>query len=226
LGDFDGDGRADLVSGSNCCDPQRVYLFLRKPDGSFAGRRDVTFELPGHIPGLSRGRSRPHLLDWNGDGDTDLIVGYPGEWKLQVSAGPLAGKSKVAVRPAALPAPPGVNPVHFSFADWDGDGRFDLLAAAQYQESKDGPWSYGIYWFRNTAAKGEPAFAPGSRILALPAPWELNACSVVDWGQDGRLDLVVSMARDWKRKPDGGWSVESQLWLYRRRAASRSKAAA
>jgi hypothetical protein len=90
----------------------------------------------------------------------------------------------------------------------------------KYQEAKDGPFSYGIYWFRNTSAKGEPKFAPARRLLTIPAPWELNAFSVVDRGQDGRLDLVVSVSKGWKLGEGGRgwWPVASELWLYRRKA--------
>jgi hypothetical protein len=194
---------------------------MRKPDGSLAARREVRLERPGIDPvfrRFARGRTRPHLLDWDRDGHTDLVVGYPGNWTLQVSAGRLAGKTEVAVKPFAVPAPPQTQPVYFGFADWDRDGRFDLLAAVQYRQTKDGPWGCGIYWFRNTSARGEPSFTPASRLLTIPAPWELNAFAVVDRRQDGRLDLVVSVTRDWKQKKDGRWAVRSELWLYRRRA--------
>jgi hypothetical protein len=200
------------VSGSNCCDPERVFLFLRKPDGSFAARREVRFELPGHDPVYMVGQSHPHLLDWDGDGRTDLVVGQPGSWTLSVSAGPLAGKTEVAVKPFALPAVPDAKPWYFAFADWDGDGRFDLLAAVQYRDETDGRWHYGIFWLRNTAAKGEPTFAAPSRLLTIPAPWESGAFAVVDRGRDGCPDLVVSVSR---KRTSG---VESQLWLYRRKA--------
>jgi hypothetical protein len=208
------------VSGSNCCDPGRVFLFPRNADGSFAARREVRLERPGVSPiGLDvfRGRTRPHLLDWKGDGHTDLVVGYPGDWSLYVTAGPLAGKTEVAVKPFPLPAIPHTTPWHFAFADWDGDGRSDLLVAVSYRQETGGP-KYDIYWFRNTSAKGEPAFAAGRRLLTIAEPWELNAFAVVDRNRDGRSDVVVSLTRGWTRKEDGGWSSESQLWRYRRRA--------
>ena len=67
-------------------------------------------------------------------------------------------------------------------------------------------------------ANGEPKFAAPSRLLTVPAPWELNGFSVVERGQGGRLDLVVSVSKnlymDWT---DGTFHVESQLWLYRRK---------
>jgi hypothetical protein len=221
LGDFDDDGRLDLVSGSNCCDPETVHLFLGRAGGTFADRREIKFERPGLDPTLrllARGTTRPLLRDWNRDGRTDLVIGYVGSTTLLVSAGPLAGKTTVKVEPVALPKIPNANPVYFGVADWDDDGAFDLLAAMQYREAKDHHWSYGVYWFRNTSAQGEPTFAPPSRLLALPRPWELNAFAVVDDGRGGVSGLVVSMVKDWKRNPKGGgWSGVSHLRLYRRK---------
>jgi hypothetical protein len=215
-------------------------LFLRKKDGAFAARQEVRFKLPKSLGlgsgllGFARAVTNPHLLDWDGDGHTDLVIGHSegwagGEWTLYVCAGPLAGKTEFAAKPFALPAVPDARPVYFGFADWDGDGRFDLLAALKCQEGSDAvrlnatkrtdePVSYGIYWFRNTAAKGEPKFATVSQLLTIPAPWKLDAFTVVDWGNDGRLDLVVSVSKNLRPNPkDGYFSVDSQLWLYRRK---------
>jgi hypothetical protein len=224
LGDFDGDGRADLVSGSNCCNPEVVHLFLRKKDGSFAARQEVRFKFLRPEQLFARAVTNPHLLDWDRDGHTDLVVGHsegwtPGEWTLYVSRGPLAGKTELAAKPFALPAVPDAKPVYFGFADWDGDGNFDLLAAVRCQKEPEGPVSYGIYWFRNMAARGEPKFAAPSQLLTIPAPWELDAFSLVDRGQDGRLDLVVSVSKNLHlNRKDGRFHVESQLWLYRPKA--------
>ena len=33
-----------------------------------------------------------------------------------------------------------------------------------------------------------------------------------------KQDLVVSSTRNWQWKKEGGWSVESRLWLYRQKA--------
>ncbi len=144
MGDFDRDGRPDLVSGSNCCDPETIHLFLRRADGGFAARQEVKFDRPGLSPierRLSRGRSRPHLLDWNRDGHTDLVIAYRGGRRLLMSEGPLASKTEVAVKSFAPPAvPEAANPLEFRFADWDDDGQFDLLVASLYGEAKDGPW--------------------------------------------------------------------------------------
>jgi hypothetical protein len=216
-----------------------IHLFLRKRDGPFAARQEVRLKLPVKFQGLAaeglglaRAVTNPHLVDWNRDGHTDLVVGHTegwveGEWTLYVCPGPLAGKTKLVARAVVLPAVPDAKPVYFGFADWDGDGKVDVLAALRCQKGNDGPVSYGLYWFRNTAARGGPTFAAASRLLTIPAPWELDAFAVVGRGQDGRLDLVVSVSKglhmNWE---DGSFYAESQLWRYRRKASPNAAAAA
>jgi FG-GAP-like repeat len=205
FGDFNGDGRLDLLSGSNCCDGGRVFVFLGNPNGTFAHRHELRLKISKQVFRTCR---TPHLVDWDRDGHTDLVMGQRlayGKWTLDICLGPLAGKTEVAVKPFELPAIPDARVPHFGFADWDGDGSIDLLAAVQRKEQQ------AIYWFRNTAIKGEPKFAAASPLLTVPAPWRLGAFAIVDWDQDGRLDLVVNMT---KNRPGG----ISQLWLYRRKA--------
>src|SRR5262249_57161788 len=118
-GDFDGAGGADVVSGSNCCDPWTVHLFLRKAGGAFAARQEVRFVrldlTPEQREGVMRGHSRPHLLDWDRSGRTDLVLADPRSWKLQLGAGPLKGRSEVQVKPFSLPELADRNPYDFQF---------------------------------------------------------------------------------------------------------------
>jgi hypothetical protein len=170
---------------------------------------------------LLRGHSRPHLLDWDRDGRIDLVDGGPLSWKLQVGAGPLGGKSEVELKPFPLPELPDRKPHDFQFADWDGDGMFDVLFADAYMNPEKTRWLYDIYWCRNTSRRGEPRFEPPARLLAAPAQsdrWEYDGYAILNRGQAGRQDLVVSVSKDWKRKPEGGYTNKSQLVLFRRRA--------
>jgi hypothetical protein len=229
FGDFSGHGRLDLVSGSNCCDPYRIHLFPRRANGSFAERTEVYVKAkPEHK--FERGTTRPHLVDWNRDGHTDLVVAHVHLWTLEIALGPLTGKKDIAflpTRPVQLPPIPDVSPIHFSFADWDGDGRMDLLVGCS---SGPQPSRYSVYWFRNTSDKGPPRFAEPVHLLDVPKPWQLHAFTAVNWGRDSRPSLVVSVTKGWKIGEDwklgeggkGWWPVTSELWLYRQKAEARA----
>ena len=55
--------------------------------------------------------------------------------------------------------------------------------------------------------------------VTIPAPWELDGFTVVEGGKGGRLDIVVSVSKNIRHNPKHGYfDVDSQLWLYRRKA--------
>lgn len=62
---------------------------------------------------------------------TEILQG-----NLQVALGPLKGKTEVKTKPIPLPALKGWNLYDFRFADWDGDGAFDLLFAASRKDEE------------------------------------------------------------------------------------------
>jgi hypothetical protein len=163
-------------------------------------------------------------VDWDRDGHTDLVIAYPGRWTFQVALGPLAAKKDLAFKPMNLPPIRGASPVHFSFADWDGDGRVDLLVGVQRAGPTRYSVRYSVYWFRNTSDTGPPKFAEPAHLLDLPEPWRLHALTTVDWGGDGYPSLVVSVTKDWKLGEGGRgwWPAASELWLYRRKAEARA----
>ena len=67
MADYDGDGRPDLISGSNCCDPLGLYYFPGTR-GGLGPRREVfaNFHNQRQRRWFNRGYTRFSAADWNG----------------------------------------------------------------------------------------------------------------------------------------------------------------
>ena len=146
--DFDGDGRTDILTGSF---PGVHFLFRRNSDGTFAQGevlRDKHGEIQFGYPERHRYNSTVFAHDWDQDGDLDLLLDY------NFSLVPNEGSR---VRPVWGDAVPleingqrvlgGIVPP--CAADWDGDGRDDLIIGR----------GSDIVWYRNVGEKGRPVLA-------------------------------------------------------------------
>ena len=194
MADYDGDGRLDLIAGSDCCQEGCFYVFRRLKDGGFAPRQKVKPVFPPEQFGRVRTSalaSRVAVADLNGDGKPDVLIGGRDRGFLGVVYGPLAGKDELTVQrmwpEGQEPYPPGTrlstNPV---LADWDGDGLPDLILGLRGGERRR-----GVYWCRNVGTKREPKFGP-SQLLVADHRGEITGLCVADWNGDGRPDLIVS----------------------------------
>jgi hypothetical protein len=207
--DFDGDGIADLLSGSY--DPGELYWFKGLGRGQFGERRTicgrdgrpVKLEPDAKANWYSFG-TWVDLVDWDDDGDLDLVFGgFSGEVKLRLNEGtrtaPLYSASNTRVQADGVDLDVPGDHGAIVAADWDGDGRFDLVL---------GSANGGVYWARNVGTRKEPKFeAPA--VLVAPHDEKRSGYSewrdvgaplvpgiraqidVVDWDGDGRLDLLT-----------------------------------
>jgi hypothetical protein len=206
--DLDADGHGDIISGSYW--PGDLTWFRGKADGSFE-KGQILLDAAGkklnagapwkseQSPDMDSLAASPFMIDFDADGDLDLLVGnIAGRVVLIPNEGTAkkhefhperrrhleAGGSRVEVKGDAGPF----------MADWDGDGKADLLVG-----SGDG----AVWLFRNEGTAAAPAFAKGTTLLttsdlgAVPAdgaparPGRRTKVCVVDWNQDGRVDLLV-----------------------------------
>jgi hypothetical protein len=193
LVDFDGDGRTDVLTGSF---PGVHFLFRRNRDGTFAQAevlRDKHGEIQFGYPQRRRYNSTVFVHDWDQDGKPDLLLGR-GTFSLV----PNEGSRRQPVFGDA--APLNLNSVRIyggnvgpCVADWDGDGRDDLIIGRGGH----------IVWYRNIGEKGRPVLAAsqilvpdnrGSGYGEEPAgsePRLFRAVCVADFNGDGRLDLLL-----------------------------------
>lgn len=202
--DFDGDGDLDLLCGEFLDGFTYFENTGTRAEPAYAtGIRllgDDGQPLVMHVQMIT-----PTAIDWDGDGDQDLIVGdEDGRVALVEHTGKLRGGVPVFRQPVYIQQEAdtlkfGALATPFAF-DWDGDGDEDILC---------GNTAGNIGWFENLDGTGTKWGAPrlleadgrAFRILAGPngsiqgpaeAKWGYTTFSVADWDEDGRADLVVN----------------------------------
>ncbi len=176
LGDLDGDGFDDLVVGTW----QEGILIYRNRAGSGSGSDRWEPEPVARLE-LTRGsNATPALGDLDGDGDFDLLAGESsGEVNLWRNEGSrfAADFRLITDRLDGIDAGRRSRP---AVADWDGDGRPDLVLGSE---------SDGISLWANATRDGEIRFESHGVLLA-EAP-TFAAPALADADGDGDLDLYA-----------------------------------
>lgn len=204
--DLDGDGIRDFISSSY--DPGHCYFFRGLADHKFASSKELTDK--AGVPVRSRPQQNHNYdsfgsfytpVDWDADGDFDILIGcFGGELKLRINEG---SASKAVFADDNLVINAGESPLKVEahccpvIADWDGDGRWDIISGCD-----DG----SVTWFRNVGTKQMPQLEKGV-VLVEKSPssgynllrWSdeeivpgiRSQVDVVDYNNDGKLDLLV-----------------------------------
>jgi hypothetical protein len=190
--DWNGDRRPDLVvvrrSGTAS---GRTELYILDGAPAVPGAASSFQRLllnTGTVLGPTDDRYAFSMADWNGDGRLDLIVVQKsgtasGRTELRVIDG--ASSFQRYLLETATVLGPTDDRYAFSVADWNGDGRLDLVAV-----QKSGTASRktevrvlnGASDFQRNLLKTATALGPTDDRYAF---------SVADWNGDGRLDLVA-----------------------------------
>ena len=234
--DFDGDGILDLISGSY--DPGHCYLFRGKGKGEYKERETITDKSGKPVvtntemttPVESFG-SWVAMVDWDNDGDLDLILGtYQGAMLLRLNEGtrakPVFAATNIPIQAAGKPLQvPGAHATPV-VADWDGDGLWDLLSGSE---------NGGVYFYRNIGKPGAPAFAAAVTLVPphnglgynefldtgeKPRPGIRSQIFVADVDGDGKLDLLLGdFCTNTAPRPDLTSPERTKMLEIRRRMA-------
>lgn len=228
--DWNNEGKLDLLSGDS---NGKVWIFINKGtrnepilqtgvqvdaagtpivgerteyERDSKGQYHAKPSTSGKISGIY---SKLHFADWNGDGLKDLLIGQDGPTRDLIvwykNIGTKEAPKFEAPKPIALPA----SDVRMSrlspyLVDWDKDGKMDLLCGAESSPK--------ILFFRNNGTadapkleaakaielKGDNSFEKGCR----------NRFDIVDWNNDGKLDLLGGNFSSEDRKSSGN------VWLF------------
>ncbi|MCY2986427.1 MAG: FG-GAP-like repeat-containing protein [Planctomycetota bacterium] len=198
LADFNGDGLDDLIVGEKAADGSgkiRVYLNTSSSTSPIYASASYV-QLDGQdlaVPSSGCLGVFPRLVDWDGDGRKDLVVGLA-DGSLEffrnvdtghgvtltqgrfIQAGDPGAKSNINVGARTT----------FDVVDWNDDGRADLVVGAL-----DGQ----VRVYLNQANGGEPDLAAPLTIQAaasnLVVPSGRSSVAVYDLNGDGRKDVVV-----------------------------------
>ena len=159
---------------------------------------------------LARHMTSIAAVDWDRDGDPDLLLGsYDGALHRVENVG---SASQPSFDPTPTPVLAAGVPLRIAdgltmpvTVDWDGDGRFDVIC---------GHRRGGLSWFRNEGSDSRPRLGQARTLIATSAieplpkdaaaprwvraidgrptgPGEQFYFAVVDYDRDGDLDILV-----------------------------------
>jgi len=208
--DLDGDGMDELVGSAYFGNMDRFVLYDQQEDMGIKGwrRKGYLSIMAGELtPVYGYGNSTIDPVDWDGDGDHDLLLGAePAFISIVINAG---NDTDPVYQPAErlkyldgtlMETYPGVlgEGSHWGpgewyndrqtprAVDWDDDGVMDVISGSSGRR---------IYFFKGQIVKDELRFARpelfrmNGEEVTVP---DRQHPAIVDWNKDGAMDMILN----------------------------------
>jgi hypothetical protein len=169
VGDFNGDGKLDLVSTGETDGPSQVSVLLGNGDGTF--QPQVAYTAGDGAIGVAVG-------DFNGDGFLDIATANIGSNNVSI----LLGKGDGTFQ-NHREYPTGQNPLFLSVGDFNGDGILDLAVLNAEDQTVGVLLGVGDGTFPT-----QVTYPVGGGSDPFDSDYVLAA----DFNKDGKLDLIVA----------------------------------
>jgi len=213
VGDFDGDGRADVLYTTYNSSNGTGYFYIQKNSGATSGTATFAAAVQFYSSSASAdmaffkndfGGWSSRLLDFNGDGRSDLIYSvttvssgcgpatpllcfYNTTWTALTATG-TGFAAALTWTCSSIASPCGIPPV---VGDFNGDGLTDVISLAG---ALAGPSTPGTSTWRVSYGSGTGLTAPAN--ISLPTDFSTLTAAAshfpADYDSDGRVDLVYA----------------------------------
>ncbi len=201
--DVNGDGYSDFLVGAPNSDQINgnlgaVYVYYGNSSGTFSPEPDRLIEPPVTTGSILFGYSLA-VMDFNDDGNPDLLIGAPGDDSGGTDGGAVylyygSGSGGIGSSPGLKIADQGDGIANYfgtslAVGDVDGNGRKDLLVGAGYDDASATNGG-AVYLFLNGTTTANYTFtlagAANNDYLGF-------GCAIVDINGDGENDVVVGI---------------------------------
>ncbi len=169
VGDFNGDGKLDLVSVGPTDGPSQISVLLGDGDGTF--QPQVPYTVGG--AGIS-----VVVGDFNGDGFEDIATANIGDDTVSILLGRGDGTFQNQVQ-----YPVGEGPLSLTAGDFNGDGILDLAVLNSADQT------VGVLLGNGDGTFPAQATYP---VGSGSDPYDSDYILAADFNKDGKLDLVVA----------------------------------
>ena len=168
VGDFNGDGKADLIAVNEGTNAGSVSVLLGNGDG--------TFQAPVNYATGAPISYSVALGDFNADGSLDVAVGNFGALQ-NIPVSVLLGNGDGTFQPADFYEPEDISSYSVTVGDFDGDGNLDLVTVD------------GFNWVWVLLGNGDGTFQAAVKYVVGA---RCTSVAVGDFNGDGKPDLAVA----------------------------------